>query len=226
MLEKLIELNKFRQKDVLTIVEIRNKKKYNWSQLEIRNTLFIYAVCCSHLDYDEAVKKLDHLRGQLLCQSESYYKSLLKNLKMYCSYFRFVNKCRYQFTNKKLIDLLNISNNEMTYLDSIISDEEKAKRENILIDEELERIRIENQIEESIQKNQIEESIQKYNEEMQELGQEAIEEISDEFPSLSFKKIFKNIESQQESGQEQASFNDSLDDLIFGYRDPFLDVDM
>lgn len=149
-MKQLHELNAMRRTDIRVLVKSRNSRKYNWSWLEIRNYLFVYAVCCSTLKYEEALKELQELRNQLPCYSNNFYNSLVKNLKSYCRYYLSTDKCRYQFTNEKLVDMLNISVCEERELDSIISDEERQRRENLLIEEELESLRVESEIEDSI----------------------------------------------------------------------------
>ncbi len=158
-MKQLEELNELRRSDIRVLVKSRNARKYMWSWLEIRNYLFVYAVCCSDLKYTKAIRELNDLKNQLPHYSDNYYNSLCKNLKSYCNYYLLVDKTKYQFSNAKLIDMLKISNYEERNLDSIISDKERDYRENILIDEELERFRIENEIEDSIRSYEEEQEI-------------------------------------------------------------------
>ena len=155
MNESIVNLMFKRREDIKTIVFLRNKRRYNFEQIEVRNLLFVYAICLSTVpSYEEAVEELNDIRNQLPCNSENFYNSLLKKLESYIRYYKYTQKCRYIFSNQKLIELLFISNLEMKYLETIISSEEEELRQNIEAIEEVERLRVESEIEDSINHNQ------------------------------------------------------------------------
>lgn len=195
-MKMLAELCESRRDDLQKLIQERNAKGYRYSWLETRNYLFVYTVCCSTLEYTQAVKELSKIKAQLPNYSENYYNSLVKNLKSYCRYYLMVEKCKYQFSNEKLIEMLTISKYEEMELDSIISDSERQRRENSQIQEELERLRIESEIENSIQAYEMNRELKKASNEFKDFTSEEYREYS--------RNAFENL---------------GLDELIFNYRD-------
>lgn len=159
----LEELNESRKRDLELLVKVRKSKNYNWSQDEIRNTLFIYAMCLSHMETSVAISRFIDFSKLLNNQSKNFYKSIITRIPVFCRYYQYTSKCRYKFSNAKIIEMLNITAYEMkNFLKSIIDESLKEKQELEYLESELERIRIENEIEKSINQISINESLESF----------------------------------------------------------------
>lgn len=197
-MKQLEELCESRRNDLKKLIQERNSRCHQFCWLEIKRLLFVYAVCCSTLEYAKSVRELKEIENQLPHYSDNYYNSLCKNLKSYCHFYSTTGKCKYFFSNAKLISMLKITKYEESYLDSIISDEERERRENLLINEELEKRRIDSEIESSIQTYEMNQELKKSSNEFKDFTGEEFREYS--------KKAFEELGL-------------GLDEIIFGYRD-------
>ena len=200
-MKETTELCENRRNDLKKIIKERNSRCYQWSWLEVKNCLFVFSLCVSPLKYEVAVRELIAMKNLLPNYSEIFFNSLKgKHLKEYCHYYLLVGKCRYQFSNEKLIEMLRITPSEMRELDSIISDEERQRRENLQIAEESEHRRIESEIEDSIQAYEMNRELKKASNEYKDFTAEEFREYS--------RVAFGNL------------FNDNeLDKIIFSYKD-------
>ena len=157
----LEQLNESRKNDIELLVRVRNSQKYNWTQDEIRNALFIYAICLSHLETSVAIIKFIDFSNLLNNKSKNFYKSVLSRIPSFCRHYEYTRKCRYKFSNKKIIEMLHITDYEMkNFLKNIVDESMKEKQELEYLESELERIRIESEIDRSIKQNAINEELE------------------------------------------------------------------
>ncbi|MCL0312911.1 helix-turn-helix domain-containing protein [Apilactobacillus sp. TMW 2.2459] len=114
-------LNLNRCKDIEQLVEMRNFDIKGYRE----NLLFIYAAnAIKVMDYETVVSKLDSINNSF---NESLPESELKNLRYETKY---LDLSKYNYSNNRIIETLNITEYEQTQLKTIISKEEKYRRNN------------------------------------------------------------------------------------------------
>lgn len=128
--KNLYTLNKSRIEDFKTIVELRNYDVEGY-----RNSLIMYYSYHYRLIYDVTVNELIE---EVKTFNNSFKKpynarqlvSVCRSINKTVKHFREDNTKGYKFTNKYIIDSLNLTEEEQRKLKTIISTEEKYRRKN------------------------------------------------------------------------------------------------